>query len=151
MLLFKSLAYSISDSLIVLKCLGRIYTVLKYITSPHDYVHLYNHHLKQETECFFPLENFLSAPSSQFPPTPDKGKHCSNLYHRLLVLSVPELCINNLGSTLFFLVFPSTHYFVFETLLFISVFHSSLLLSIIPFSMIITQFIHSFPVDELLG
>ena len=77
LLLFKSLAYSISDSLIVLKCLGRIYTVLKYITSPHDYVHLYNHHPKQETECFFPLENFLSAPSSQFPPTPDKGKHCS--------------------------------------------------------------------------
>ena len=100
---------------------------------------------------FVPLENFLSASSSQVLPTPDEGKLCSNSYHRLLVLSVPELYINNLGSTLFFLAFPSTHYFVFETLLCVSVFHSFLLLSIIPFSMIITQFIHSFPVDELLG
>ena len=99
-----------------------------------------------------PLENFLSASSSQLPPTPDKGKHSSNSYHRLLVLSVPELHINYLGSTLFFLAFPSTHYVVFETLLCVSVYPSFLLLSIIPFSMIIAQFIHSFPVDdELLG
>ena len=68
-----------------------------------------------------PLENFLSASSSQLPPTPDKGKHSSNSYHRLLVLSVPELHINYLGSTLFFLAFPSTHYVVFETLLCVSI------------------------------
>ena len=39
-------------------------------------------------------ENFLTAPSSQFPPTPDKGNHCFDFYHHELVLSVPELHVN---------------------------------------------------------